>query len=77
MLAQPVCGVPLKSVTPGYHDELKGYLESSLQWFVNKTSNEKKKLYTKINTLKLLLNVVTTRIEGFVISRNNFCMLPL
>jgi hypothetical protein len=46
----------------------EGYLESNLLWAVNKTSNEKKKLYAK-NTylLKLALNTVTTGTEALVL----------
>jgi hypothetical protein len=50
----------------------EGYSESNLWWAINKTSNEKKILYTK-NTyiLKLFLNVVTAGIEELS-SRNKF-----
>jgi hypothetical protein len=48
----------------------EGYSESNLQWAVNKTSREKKKLYTNTYVLKLLLNLVTTRTEALVISGN-------
>jgi hypothetical protein len=51
----------------------EGYSESNLWQAVNKTSNKKKLLFTK-NTyiLKLLLNIVTARIEALVGIR--FCM---
>jgi hypothetical protein len=48
----------------------KGYSESNLRWAVNKTSNEKKMLYTKnMYILKLLLNVV------FVCLRQKVCSM--
>jgi hypothetical protein len=46
----------------------EGYLESNLQQAVNKTSNEKKNTYI----LKLLLNIVTARMEALVASENKF-----
>jgi hypothetical protein len=51
----------------------EGYSESNFLWAVNKTSHDKKLLYTK-NTyiLKLLLNAVTVEIKTLVVLRNTF-----
>jgi hypothetical protein len=47
----------------------KGYLESNLQWAVNKTNSEEKiLLYAKnIYIFKILLNIYTAAIEVFVV----------